>query len=176
MQQIRFCGLGGQGVQMSGALLARGAFLEGRYVALSAGYGTQVRGGITRSDLIISERFVEFPLLTEVDLLVATLDEALQESLPMVKPAGLIFVDRSMVLLRECGGEEIRSIPAAESAIAELHNEVLANVVLLGAVNAVSRIVSPDSLELAVRETVPSRYLEGNLMALEVGRRLAQEL
>ena len=88
MQQIRLCGLGGQGIVTAGAILAQAAFYDNRSVSLSSGYGSQVRGGITRSDLIFSESFIDFPMVTEIDLLIAMLQEALQESLPLLKANG----------------------------------------------------------------------------------------
>ncbi|MEK7327117.1 MAG: 2-oxoacid:acceptor oxidoreductase family protein, partial [Chloroflexota bacterium] len=54
--EFRFSGEGGQGVILGGAILAEAAILhEGKYAVQSPQYGSRVRGGPTKVDVIISE-------------------------------------------------------------------------------------------------------------------------
>ena len=176
MQQIRLCGLGGQGIVMAGAILAQAAFYDKKSVSLSSGYGSQVRGGMTRSDLIFSEAFIDFPMVTEIDLLIAMLQEALQESLPLLKGNGRIVVDDSLVKVDSSSPANYLSIPATEIAIRELNNEMAANIVLLSAANAVGQLVREDSLQKAIRTLVPPPLVELNLKAMQLGLKQVEKV
>ncbi len=169
MQQIRLCGLGGQGIVMAGAILAQAAFYDNRSVSLSSGYGSQVRGGITRSDLIFSETFIDFPMVTEIDLLIAMLQEALQESLPLLKANGRIVIDDSLVKIDSGSPENYLGIPATEIAIRELNNEMAANIILLSAANAKGQLVSGNSLQKAIKTLVAPPLVDLNLKAMQLG-------
>ena len=57
----------------------------------------------------------------------------------------------------------------------ELGNKMAANVVMLGYLVAATGIVTPDSVEQAVRSTLKPSILDMNLQALETGMQLAKE-
>ncbi len=176
MQQIRLCGLGGQGIVMAGAILAQAAFYDSRSVSLSSGYGSQVRGGITRSDLIFSETFIDFPMVTEIDLLIAMLQEAMQESLPLLKANGKIVVDDSLVKVDSSSPANYVGIPATEIAIRELNNEMAANIVLLSAANALGHLVSENALQKAIEALVAPPLVGLNLKAMQLGLKQAESV
>jgi 2-oxoglutarate ferredoxin oxidoreductase subunit gamma len=169
MQQIRLCGLGGQGIVMAGAILAQAAFYDNKSVSLSSGYGSQVRGGMTRSDLIFSETFIDFPMVTEIDLLIVMLQEALPESLPLLKGNGRVVVDDSLVKIDPASRAKYLGIPATEMAIRELKSEMVANIVLLAAANAVGQLVAENSMQKAIRTLVSPAFVELNLKAMQLG-------
>ncbi len=169
MQRIRLCGLGGQGIVMAGAILAQAAFYDNKSVSLSSGYGSQVRGGITKSDLIFSEAFIDFPMVTEIDLLIAMLQEALQESLPLLTGSGRVVVDDSLVKVDSALRAETLAVPATEIAIRELKNEMAANIVLLSAANAAGKLVTEESLQRAIKTLVPPPLIDLNLKAMKLG-------
>jgi len=176
MQQIRLCGLGGQGIVVAGSILAQAGFRDKKSVALSSGYGSQVRGGITTSDLVFSDGFIDFPLVTRVDLLVSMLQEAYQDSLPLVKKEGIVVLDSSLVKATPSSAAKHYNIPATETVIRELNSEMAANIALLAAANFIGQLVSEASLEEAVKNSVSPRFVELNLRAVKVGLDLAQEV
>jgi Pyruvate/2-oxoacid:ferredoxin oxidoreductase gamma subunit len=49
-----------------------------------------------------------------------------------------------------------------------------ANIILLAATNSIGRLVSRTSLEESIKSTVPSRFVELNLHALQIGFDLAE--
>jgi 2-oxoglutarate ferredoxin oxidoreductase subunit gamma len=174
MQQIRLCGFGGQGIVVAGAILAQAAFLDNKFVALSSAYGSQVRGGITKSDLVFSDAFIDFPLPTEIDFLITMLQAAYEESFPFVKKDGFVILDGTLV--KTCSTSPVRqySIPATEAVVRELKNEMAANIVLLAAANSIVQLVSEASLKEAIKKNVSSHFAELNLKAMQLGLNLAK--
>ncbi len=63
-------------------------------------------------------------------------------------------------------------LPITEAAIAEVGNRITANVVALGAINALEGIVSWDSLRQALISRIPARFCSLNERALRVGSEL----
>lgn len=176
MQQIRICGLGGQGIVMAGAILAQAAFYDNKSVSLSSGYGSQVRGGITKSDLVFSETFIDFPMVTEIDLLIVMLQEALPESLPLLKGNGMVILDDSLVKVDSTSRAKYLSIPATEIAIRDLNSEMVSNIVLLAAANAVGQLVAENSLKKAIMTLIPPPFVELNLKAMQLGLHQAERV
>ncbi|MFX0197373.1 MAG: 2-oxoacid:acceptor oxidoreductase family protein [Candidatus Hodarchaeota archaeon] len=176
MQQIRLCGGGGQGIVVAGRILAEAAFLDKRVVSLTAGYGTAMRGGISKSDIVLSDSFIDFPMVTQIDLLLSMLEEAYQESLPMVNENGVIVLDDTTVKPSPTSSIEHYSIPATEIAIQELKNEMVANLIMLAAANSIGRLVSKTSLEESIKSIVSPRFVEINLQAIQLGLDLAKKL
>ncbi|MGC8932955.1 MAG: 2-oxoacid:acceptor oxidoreductase family protein [Candidatus Methanodesulfokora sp.] len=70
MRSVCFIGRGGQGVVFSAEVLARAAFLEGKYVAQLQSYGAEVRGGSVMAYVVIDEKPIENPFIEEFDLVV----------------------------------------------------------------------------------------------------------
>ena len=54
-------GIGGQGIQLAAAVLARAAVLEGREVQVFGSYGGMMRGGPTESTLVVADGPIEAP-------------------------------------------------------------------------------------------------------------------
>jgi 2-oxoglutarate ferredoxin oxidoreductase subunit gamma len=176
MQQIRLCGTGGQGIVVAGRILSEAAIRDKKSVSLTAGYGSAMRGGISKSDMVFSDSFIDFPMLTEIDLLVSMSEEAYRESLPMVRETGLIVLDDTLVKPNPTSSIKHYSIPATGKAIRELKSQMAANIILLAATNSIGRLVSKASLEESIKSTVSSRFVELNLRALQIGFDLAEKL
>ena len=70
MWKVVISGVGGQGVITAGILLAEAAVIhEGRYAVQSQSYGAQMRGGLSRADVIISDSEVIYPKVDQAHLL-----------------------------------------------------------------------------------------------------------
>jgi 2-oxoglutarate ferredoxin oxidoreductase subunit gamma len=175
-RQIRLCGSGGQGLVMAAGVLAQAGFRDKKFIALSSGYGSQVRGGVTRSDVVFAESLIDFPLVTKIDFLITMLQEAYDESLPLLKADGKIILDGKLVKPRLDSPIRCYSLPAVETAIRELKNGLFANIILLAAANTIGRLVSTESLGEAIRATVPPGLVDINLKALQLGIDLARKL
>jgi 2-oxoglutarate ferredoxin oxidoreductase subunit gamma len=176
VRQVRICGTAGQGIVMSGKILSEAAVFEKKFASQTTGYGSAMRGGIVSSDVILSDAFIDFPMITEIDLLVSMSEKAHHDSLPLVKKNGIIIVDE--VLVKSSPGSLINyySIPATERAIEVLKSEMVANIILLAATNSIAQLVSTFSLEKSIKSAVPPRFIELNLRALQVGLSISENL
>ncbi len=170
--QIRLGGSGGQGLQLSATLLAHALALEGKHVAQSQSYEPTSRGGLSRSDIVVSDRTPDYPLVTDLDLLLLLDQLALEASLPILKSGAVVLSDSRRVSDVPQGDFSCWAFPFTETAL-NLGNARIANVIALGSISQLSGICKPESLEDAISSIAPKRFLELNLEALSAGRSLA---
>ena len=75
--EIRLSGFGGQGIMTAGYILGKAAALYDHLnVTLTKSYGPESRGGASCSQLIISDQDINYPHLTEPELLMTMSQEA----------------------------------------------------------------------------------------------------
>ena len=171
--QVRFSGVGGQGIVLMGRLLGKAAALyDGKEAVATQSYGPEARGGASRSDVVISPKPVDFPFVTEVDVLVAFFQEAYQRHRGRLAPDGLLIIESDLV---KPADDETRYCPVPATRIAEeLGRKVVANVVMLGYLVARTGVVSREALEQAIRTTVKAKVLPLDLEAVDAGFELAR--
>jgi 2-oxoglutarate ferredoxin oxidoreductase subunit gamma len=171
--EIRLCGIGGQGLLVAGAILAEALTLEGLRVAQSQSFEPTSRGGMSRTDLVGSEGAVDFPLATALDCALILDQLAAEPTASLVKPRGLVLLDRERVPRPPRGGFSLHSLALCESA-KELGDPRVANLVGLGALARLGELCSDASLDRAIRSTSPTRFLDLNLEAARAGRSLIE--
>jgi 2-oxoglutarate ferredoxin oxidoreductase subunit gamma len=176
--EIRFAGYGGQGVITAGYVLASAASIYGGlYAVMTQSYGPEARGGACKADVIVSADAVDYPKASSVDYLVALSIDAYVTFRDQVRPGGAVIYEEGLVSVPEgerVPGVRYLSVPALEAAQG-LGYPLVANMVMLGAVQAVSGAVSLDALREAVVERFP-RFRDVNLRAVDVGVELAGRL
>ena len=171
--QVRLSGSGGQGLILSGRVLAAALVLEGKRVAQSQSYEPTSRGGLSRSDLVIGDEIPDYPLVTALDYLLILDDCAAAVSTPVLRPGATVLTDDLHVTEPPSGDFTVHRLPLAETARA-LGNERATNMVALGALVGLTGICALASLERAVRGGVPKRFVELNLTAVDEGRQLVR--
>jgi len=172
--QVRFGGVGGQGIVLSGRLLGKAAALfDGKDAVCTQTYGPEARGGASRSDVVISDSQVDYPFVTQADVLAVFFQEAYMMFRDCLKPDGLLIIDTALVKPLE-EDKNLHAIPATKIA-EELGNRMAANVVILGYLVGKTGIVSRESVENAIRSTMKTKIVELNLKAFDAGMRLAEE-
>ena len=92
----------------------------------------------------------------------------------MVRATGLIVLDDTLVKPNPTSSIKHYTVPATEKAIKELKSQMAANIILLAATNSIGQLVSRTSLEESIKSTVPPRFVELNLRALQIGFDLAE--
>ena len=170
--EIRFSGTGGQGLLLCGRLLAEALIGEGKTVAQSQSYEPTSRGGVSRSDLVVADRRVDYPLVTALDYLVVLEQSAVAVSNGLIRAGSTVITDAARVTTPPEGDYTLHALALSDTALA-LGNERVTNVVALGAFSALSTLCRPDSLKQAVREGTPARFMDINLEALGEGARMA---
>ncbi len=177
-QDIRITGLGGQGAITAGHILGKAAAIyDGKEAVMTEGYSPYITGGWSRADLIISDDPIDFPLVSNLDVLVAMYQEGLEANLPTVKSTGIALSEERFARTPAAASREAKrrvlSIPAA-SAADGLGKKMLTNVVMLGSLEAVAPVVNLDSLKKALVDRFP-KAAELNLKAIDTGYDLGRK-
>ena len=176
--EIRLSGFGGQGIIRSGEIVGRAAALyDGRYATFTQSYGPESRGGACAAQVIIADDPVElsYPHLLDPTILIIMSQGAYSKYVPEFRRDGLLIVDEDLVVLaEEAEGLRVVGIPATRLA-EELGRRIVANVVMLGFVAAVTGIASADAMRKAVMDSVPKGTEELNMQAFETGYAYGQD-
>jgi 2-oxoglutarate ferredoxin oxidoreductase subunit gamma len=175
MIQVRFVGVGGQGILLMGEILGEAATLEKKYVGQTASYGAEARGSACKSDVVISDSWIDYPEVTEADILGCMSQGTYEQNKAKVNPeGGMIFIDTQLVRPDPSSPIKHIPIPAAEKALKDLGNLMVANIVLLGAMVQAMGLVREEFLLRALSNRVPSSFLELNKKALALGWELGK--
>jgi len=173
--EVLLAGLGGQGVQLAGDILAQSCTLEGRNVSVLPSYGAEARGTLIRSEVVISDAEIIYPGVLDPDLFVAFSQEAYNHFLPTLRPGTTVIYDPATVTPaadRPLQAKH-RPVPAIETAT-ELGNPKAANMVMLGALVACSELISRQALKDVLAKGGKARR-ERNIRALDRGFELASQ-
>jgi 2-oxoglutarate ferredoxin oxidoreductase subunit gamma len=169
-QNILISGTGGQGIISSGEFLSEALFKKGYEIMFSRSYGASARGGACMSQIMISDQIINELQFEKSDILLCLSLPAFKKYMPMAKPGSLILVDTSVYSRVNYFRDdlEIFQIPAREIA-ASLGNQIVANMVMLGALAQRSEIVDLEYLKDAVNSYMRESMREINLEALQKG-------
>ena len=169
MIKFKIGGWAGQGTVRAGSILGRTLALEQGYeVVQRRSYSAAVRSGIASSDIIADKEPVDEMVVDEPDYLLILYQKTLDEWRDIAENSRHIIVDSSRVhTVPEMDGE-VHYVPAGEIA-ENISTSKAANVVLLGALAAVSPELDLDALERRVEADFPEKYIDMNLKALEQG-------
>lgn len=171
--EIRLAGSGGQGVILAGLILAEAIGVhDGREVAMVQSYGPEARGGASKAEIIVSEEPIDYPLCTDVDLLVALNQEAADACSWDLKPGGWILTDIDLVT--HPPSSRAIGLPFSNAAKSKLQRQMAANIVALGAISEITRLVSRQALDKALLKLVPPGSETLNKKALSLGIKLAR--
>ena len=166
-------GVGGQGVQLMCKVMALAATAENRYAMLSSDYGGQMRGGRSLGTVVVgNNRLRALPVVPKANSAIALHHLYWELTAPKLRPNSLIVVESSMAdELKKKDGHRVITVPAIKLAV-EIGNPMSMGLIMLGAYNAITGLVSLDSLVDAMKELVPSyrrQHIETNERALRIG-------
>ena len=151
--KVIFAGVGGQGVVSAGILLGEAAVIhEGRYAVQTQTYGAEMRGGLSRADVTISDKPVMYPKVAQAHILVCMHQKALSANVQLIRPGALLVTDANHVTVDRSTDARCVELPFSGRTAEELGNDRSANICMLGAVVGLTGIVGSDSLRAAVTE------------------------
>jgi 2-oxoglutarate ferredoxin oxidoreductase subunit gamma len=176
--EIRLAGFGGQGIIRAGLMLAMAACIyEGRNAVQTQSYGPESRGGACKSEVVISDEEIDYPKVVEPDILVVMSQEAYNTYSETVKKGGILFLDPDMVPLHEFKGVDVRVFMIPATKIAEqLGKTIVANVVMLGALVAITNLTSVEAFRKSLLNNIPKGTEKLNLDAFEKGYEYGKKL
>jgi len=171
-KEIVIVGSGGQGVQTLGRLLALVLNKKGFLSSFKANYGPEARGGNSSAQVVVREASSDWPEILNVNLLVPMSQEGYTTWLPKIDEKAVIIYDNYLVRNVSANRTEQYPIPATKLAD-EMGMPLSANMIMLGAVAAISELVNVQD----ILQVIPQKAgrAEGNLKALEAGYKLGKE-
>ncbi|MGF3497889.1 MAG: 2-oxoacid:ferredoxin oxidoreductase subunit gamma [Methanolinea tarda] len=170
--EVRFSGFGGQGIILSAVILGRAAVMyDGNYAVQTQVYGPEARGGASMSSVIIDDAPILYPKVRDPDILVIMSQEGFEKYGANAAESAFMILDSSLVRSRpRC---RYIGIPATTEAKNTLGREIVANIVMLGALVRATGIVREESLEKAILDSVPKGTESLNVRAMKRGMELA---
>jgi 2-oxoglutarate ferredoxin oxidoreductase subunit gamma len=172
--EIRLSGEGGQGIVLAGVILAEAATIyDGKNATQTQVYGPESRGGASKAEVIISDEEIDYPKAMAVDLLLALTQVAADKYAHDLKPSGILVVDSAKVSNVPSGNFGVHRLPIIDTAKDTVGKAMVANIVSLGVITGLSKVVSREAIERAVLARVPRGTEELNRRALEAGLALA---
>ncbi|MHA2621293.1 MAG: 2-oxoacid:acceptor oxidoreductase family protein [bacterium JZ-2024 1] len=180
--EVRISGFGGQGIVLAGYVLGKAASLyDGRNAVLTQSYGPEARGGASAADVVIAtspDETIDYPKVQAPHILVTMSQDAYNTYRKTLRSEGLLIYDSDLVIPRSENGSAIPGVgfPATRLAEERLGKRIAANIVMLGALAAVSGVVSYEAMKKSVETSVKKQFVDLNLKALELGYEEAQRM
>lgn len=177
--QLRFVGVGGQGVILAGEILAAAKIKDGGYGVKASTYTSQVRGGPTKVDILLDEGEILFPYANEgeIEFMLATAQVSYEHFKDGVKPGGIIVVEPNLVKPSEEDRQKwkIYEIPIITIAKEEVGNVVTQSVVALAIALEMTEVLNKELVKEVMLSKVPPKVHEANIKAFDLGIAYAQK-
>jgi len=174
-EDVVMAGFGGQGLMFIGKLLAYSAMKEDQHVTWIPSYGPEMRGGTANCTVVISNEEIGPPVVSHPRSVIVMNNPSMEAFEPKIQKDGLLLLSSSMVN-SPVTRSDIRTLAVPASELAALAgNEKAANMVLLGAYIAVSKVVSEKSIIEGLKEMFSKKMdlFEINIRAFEAGMKFA---
>lgn len=166
-KEVIVTGFGGQGIVLAGKILGMAAALgDHKESTLVQSYGPESRGGACCAQVIISDKTIRYPYVNIADTLVCMSQAAYEKYKDQIKPEGYLITDKDLVT--PDGSRDFFDIPATRMA-EELGRKMMANIIMLGFVTAITSLVSKEAAQDAVQSSVPKGTEEMNIKAFTKG-------
>ncbi|HVO36238.1 MAG TPA: 2-oxoacid:acceptor oxidoreductase family protein [Gemmatimonadales bacterium] len=178
IDRIMISGSGGDGAVFLGKVLSWAAMSKGYHTTGLPSYGPEIRGGTSRTEVIVADGPIGSPVNTTFESLIVFNDMSLEKFEPGVVPGGLI-VSNADVVTRPVGRDDVTALGVHASAEAQkLGNSRLMNVVTLGVWTAKKGdVLDRAALVEGLRHVAKHpKLFELNCQALDRGLALAREL
>ncbi|MFW6438189.1 MAG: 2-oxoacid:acceptor oxidoreductase family protein [Armatimonadota bacterium] len=176
-EELFMAGIGGQGVNLAGQLIARAGMDADLNVSWFPIYSPEVRGGSSTCTIIFTDGRVGSPASEQPTSMVLMDPLAVDRFIDDLTDSGVVVVNSS--LLREplqAGNWRLIEVPANEIA-AEIGNDRTVNMALIGAWAAATELFSVEDIARSLREMLPERHhvhMPDNEAALQRGAEIAR--
>jgi 2-oxoglutarate ferredoxin oxidoreductase subunit gamma len=177
-EEVIIAGFGGQGIILTGRLLAQTAMKAGKEVTYIPSYGAEMRGGTSNCTVIIADEPIACPIVSRPGSLIVMNKASFNKFAPRIKEAGLMVVNSSLVDedAQLPDSVDFLPIPANDLAV-ELGSPRSANMVALGAYLERRGILDHELAARCLPDVLAKRYhhtLPINTKALQRGAEFAK--
>jgi 2-oxoglutarate ferredoxin oxidoreductase subunit gamma len=172
--EIRFSGLGGQGIITLGKIMGQGLALgHGYNVTQTQSYGPEARGGSSKCDLVISSKRISYPKAESLDLLVALSQEACNAYYPYLKKGGILVIESDLV--KQPPTNQFLGLPFTALAKDKVGIVQAMNTVVLGALSCLLPFINQATMRKSLEAVLPPKIRAVNTKAFNLGHRLAKK-
>lgn len=171
MKKIVIAGFGGQGVLSLGQFLISAGLIENKEVSYLPAYGPEMRGGTANCSIVISNSQIASPLCENPDILVAMNAPSVDKFESKIASGGALLLNSSLINQTITRTDiKVYEIPANQLA-EECGTVKAANMVMAGAVSAVSGAVQKQSIYKVIEERFADKpkLIEINKKACDSG-------
>lgn len=175
--ELRFTGVGGQGVLLAGEILAEAKIRDKGYGIKAATYTSQVRGGPTKVDIVLDDDEILYPYAQSIDFMLSTAQISYDQFKVDLKDKAIVVVESNLVKPSEedLKKYKIYSIPIITIAKEEVGNAVTQSVVALAITVTLTNCVNKDIVYETMLSKVPAKVAEVNKKAFELGVAYAEK-
>ncbi|MFO7986180.1 MAG: 2-oxoacid:acceptor oxidoreductase family protein [Desulfatiglandaceae bacterium] len=167
-KEVTLTGFGGQGIILAGRILGSAAVIgDHRNSTLVQAYGPEARGGACSAQVVISDGAIHYPYIRQPDILVCLSQAGYDKFIGQLKAGGTLLIDQDLVKPHDAPVEAF-SIPSTRMA-EELGRTMMANIIMIGFLSAMTGVVSVDSARDTVTKSVPKGTEEMNTKAFNKG-------
>lgn len=170
LSQIKIGGFGGQGVIMTGIILGKAAAIfDKKNATMTRSYGPEARGGACSAQVVLDSDAIAYPYVVLPDVLIVMSQEAF-DRYSRDLPDGAVILYESDLVKPQVNGKNVQLFGIPTTRIAEeLGNRVVQNIVMLGHLAKVSKVISKEAIVESIKSSVPSKTIELNINAFEEG-------
>lgn len=147
LEKVIMAGFGGQGVMAIGKLLAYAGMLEDKQVSWLPSYGPEMRGGTANCDVIVSEKLIGSPIITDDATAAIVMNlPSMDKFESHLATNGKLIINKSLIE-KEATRDDIEAYYVDANEIAmDIGNSKAANMVMLGAYLELTKAVKPESI------------------------------
>ncbi len=169
LERLLVAGAGGQGIILTGKMLANLAVNKAPHITFFPAYGAEVRGGTSNCQVVFSSDEIGSPVCEEFDSMIIMNQASLDRFISQALPGSLVLINSSMC--NQPSSREVAQVPATDIAN-KMGNIKVANFVILGAYLSRRPIIEPGEVIERTREILagkPRDLIELNLKAFQAG-------
>lgn len=167
--EVSLAGFGGQGIVLSGYIIGQAACIyDNQHAIMTQSYGPEARGGACASNVVISDKPIAYPAVTNPQVIVVMSQEAYQKYGRRRDPNTTLIIDEELVELDKDDSGRIIAAPFTRFAN-EVGRKIVANIVMLGFFAAVADVVSPQAMKDSILASVPKGTENLNMRAFDKG-------
>ncbi len=172
---IRICGMGGQGVIMSGLVLGRAVSIyEDRWSTMIQSFGPEARGSTCSAQVLVADVPIAFPYVRRADIFMAFSQAGYDRYIDELGEGGVLIYESDLIVPDRRVPDQVRRIgvPASRMVRDAFGTAVMFNMVMIGQLVAATGLVSAPAVQQSIVTSVPEGTTEMNCAAFDLGFQL----
>lgn len=168
--EIKIGGFGGQGVILTGYIIGRAASIyDNKHSTMIQAFGPEARGSACSAQVIVDEQMIAYPYITSPQIMVVMSQEAYTKFSPELASGGILITEEELVIPHNLRADvKHYSIPATRIA-EDLGKRMVLNIVMVGFMTAVTKLIDAEAMRKAVLASVPKGTEDLNIKAFNMG-------